>query len=194
MPSLLELCYRVLLSPSQLEFGGNATTLAGYYILPIPGAWGDKPLPPSVRDVLNACIPESVSAPKTMSPNSTPRVRLRARTQSALSADVEDEILGAGVCPNPAHSRKLAYVRHVKERFTWVDVVAGVSVGQDVPVRWRGCSKGCLSFLDGDEVADADAAMDMDVDEMEMNEDEDAIQPVIFSSGAFGDEDFEDDA
>ncbi|KAF7982610.1 hypothetical protein HWV62_27646 [Athelia sp. TMB] len=195
MPSLLELCYRVLLSPSPLEFGGNVTTLAGYYTLPIPGAWGDKPLPPSVRDVLNACIPESVSAPKTMSPNSTPRACLRTRIQSVLSAEVEDEILGAGVCPNPAHSRKSAYVRHVEERFTWVDVIAGVSVGQDVPIKWRGCSKGCLSFLDGDEIVNSDAAMAIDLDsEMEMDEDEDVIQPIIFSPSAFGAEDFEDDA
>ena len=44
------------------------------------------------------------------------------------------------------------FVRPAEERFTWEDVIAGVRVagegGGGVPVRWRGCSRGCLAFLD----------------------------------------------
>ena len=41
-----------------------------------------------------------------------------------------------------------------EERWTWEDTIAGVRVGAEgigragVPVRWRGCRRGCIAFLD----------------------------------------------
>jgi hypothetical protein len=39
------------------------------------------------------------------------------------------------------------FVHHVEERFTWVDSIAGIRLGGLAPLRWRGCGKGCLEFL-----------------------------------------------
>ena len=36
---------------------------------------------------------------------------------------------------------------HVEQRLTWERRVAGLDVGGAVPVRWRGCQRGCLDFL-----------------------------------------------
>ncbi|KAI0819580.1 hypothetical protein BC628DRAFT_1423632 [Trametes gibbosa] len=61
------------------------------------------------------------------------------------------------ICPSPAHhgqARTPVFVRPAEERFTWEEVVAGVRVGAEgvggagIPVRWRGCGRGCLAFLD----------------------------------------------
>ena len=75
----------------------------------------------------------------------------------------EEEITGISSCPSPAlahGARGRVFVRHAEERWTWEEVVAGVQVGTEgdnggggrggggVPVRWRGCSRGCLGFLD----------------------------------------------
>lgn len=45
------------------------------------------------------------------------------------------------------------FVAHAEERFTWEAEVAGVKIAGGggsgcVPVRWRGCGRGCLDFLD----------------------------------------------
>lgn len=36
---------------------------------------------------------------------------------------------------------------HVEQRLTWERKIAGLNVGGAVPVRWRGCQRGCLDFL-----------------------------------------------
>ncbi|KAI1784768.1 hypothetical protein LXA43DRAFT_192079 [Ganoderma leucocontextum] len=75
---------------------------------------------------------------------------------------MEEEVTGVSECPSPVHraedgswagGRVSLYVRYAEERWTWEEVVAGVHVGAEsggggVPVRWRGCSRGCLAFLD----------------------------------------------
>lgn len=87
----------------------------------------------------------------------------------------DEEITGTSTCPSPRHRHRRAthaeepdgsglwswrdgrapvFVRHAEERFTWEDSIAGVRVagegpgGAGVPVRWRGCARGCLAFLD----------------------------------------------
>nr|VWO96433.1 Adenylate cyclase [Ganoderma boninense] len=70
----------------------------------------------------------------------------------------EEDVTGVSECPSHAHAhthhgaRGAVYVRHAEERWTWEEVVAGVHVGAEgtdgVPVRWRGCARGCLGFLD----------------------------------------------
>lgn len=45
------------------------------------------------------------------------------------------------------------FFRPLEERITWERTVAGVSIGGEVPLLWRGCSYGCLDYLDTDGVA-----------------------------------------
>jgi hypothetical protein len=43
------------------------------------------------------------------------------------------------------------FVLPAEERYTWVNELAGVRVGETtggVPLLWRGCGPGCLDFLD----------------------------------------------
>ncbi|CAE7157065.1 unnamed protein product [Rhizoctonia solani] len=53
--------------------------------------------------------------------------------------DAETESISSGV-----------YVVPVEERLEWVSVLAGCELSPAVPILWRGCSVGCLGFLDGD--------------------------------------------
>ena len=59
-------------------------------------------------------------------------------------------------CPSPRHleyeaimgpraSRHL-FVQPAEERIEWKKLL-----GQEVPIRWKGCSPGCLAFLEADE-------------------------------------------
>lgn len=84
------------------------------------------------------------------------------------AATQEDEQRScSGRCPSPRHNHgtPLAvvaqpwpwprlgppFVMPAEERYTWVTELAGVRVGETtggVPILWRGCGRGCLSFLD----------------------------------------------
>ena len=60
-------------------------------------------------------------------------------------------------CPSPRHHeirqtpygqvRRALFLRAAEERLEWRDVF-GIP---DLPIQWRGCSPGCLDFLDDDE-------------------------------------------
>lgn len=66
---------------------------------------------------------------------------------------------GVGICMSPFHADKQAvFVKHAEERLSWERVIAGQNVNVDggVPVLWRGCSLGCLDFLN----STADSATD----------------------------------
>lgn len=41
------------------------------------------------------------------------------------------------------------FVNPTEERFEWVTSLAGCDLPSAVPILWRGCSAGCLDFLDG---------------------------------------------
>lgn len=41
------------------------------------------------------------------------------------------------------------FVTPVEERLEWVAMLAGCELSSAVPILWRGCSSGCLDFLDG---------------------------------------------
>ena len=115
--------------------------------------------------------------------------------------------MGVGVCPNPSHRSKTVFVEHMEERFTWEKIIAGEDVGEVIPIQWRGCLKGCLSFLDSDKAAAAhgsnvqqglentsgDAQMTVNVDE-DVEMDDSVVQPVRLAQTGFDDRDFEDDA
>ena len=64
------------------------------------------------------------------------------------SEDESLQITGIGKCPSPEHRQKKGvFVLHAEQRLTWESKVAGLQVGGTVPVRWRGCQRGCLDFL-----------------------------------------------
>ena len=60
---------------------------------------------------------------------------------------------------------------HVEQRLTWERRIAGLDVGGAVPVRWRGCQRGCLDFLgpnyDTKFLAGQDDAADVDMAEFQ---------------------------
>ncbi|KAI0351872.1 hypothetical protein OH77DRAFT_1429165 [Trametes cingulata] len=148
---------------------------------------------------------------------------------SALASEDEDEAdpPALSVCPSPAHqgqARVPVFVQPAEERWTWEEVVAGVRVGAEgvggvgVPVRWRGCGRGCLDFLDpqpeeptsavregeagagdgGEAVrvdlhGDGDVEMEAAMGDLELEGGEEAdMQEVRFEGGLADPEDFEE--
>ncbi|KAG6916128.1 hypothetical protein DXG01_008359 [Tephrocybe rancida] len=158
IPSLLELSLRVLCSSADPDAAGSETVLETYYELPLPELPENsamysaerishkihfpQSLPPLTRKTLDACLPGSVYLDEDPD---TPTAASRYDADST----------GTGLCPSPKHQRlgtPRLFVQHAEERFTWETMVAGVDVGGAVPVRWRGCQRGCLDFLDPPEV------------------------------------------
>lgn len=183
------------------------TNLAELYPIPIPGQWGSKIVSPPVKEILNACVPESISTPQSVSPNTTPRGRVSI--VSSLG-DNCDEVTGTGICPNPLHRAKTVFARHMEERFTWEHLVAGIQVGGVVPLKWRGCLRGCLAFLDGnaadntvvvalgersaEETLNEDTDMETNTSAEDIEMDESVVQVVSLDPISSGIDDFEDDA
>ncbi|KAI5895045.1 uncharacterized protein SCHCODRAFT_02495727 [Schizophyllum commune H4-8] len=81
----------------------------------------------------------------------------------AIDADEQYEVLR---CPNPAHGRSRTssqgssqahdergpvFIHPLEVRFTWETQFGLAIPGGAIPVRWRGCSWGCLDFLGGEE-------------------------------------------
>ncbi|KAJ7180634.1 hypothetical protein C8R46DRAFT_1070055 [Mycena filopes] len=179
VPSLVELAFRVLFST---DAGRASRTnladrrIAKYYELPLCEAdiglsssgSGKKEfrkiIPPNLRRTLDAIHPQSVDVD---------------------GSPPDDEPASLGVCPSPDHAhRESVFVSPVEERYTWERVVAGVDLGESVPLKWRGCLSGCLAFL-GDGL-EAEAVEDMEVDE------EDIVVRAQFAGG-LGAVDFEDE-
>lgn len=141
VPSLVELMLRKLLSPPSndlsLDFGSGAreipkTTLEQLYDLPLLSGNGWRPLSGLIRRILNACVRDCIAEDF-------------AEKNRRSGEDQSQEITGVGVCANPQHDG--VFLQHAEERFTWEGIIAGQSVGGPAPVRWRGCGRGCLSFL-----------------------------------------------
>lgn len=92
-------------------------------------------------------------------------------------------------------------MRHIEERFTWENKVGGVLVGGMVPLLWRGCSRGCLGFLDGRDKDPSNPKQfqplveNLDVDNsMDVDEDDSAfVQAINLGPVGLGGDDFEDD-
>lgn len=144
VPSLVELMLRKLLSPPRndlsLDIGSGVrespkTTLEQLYDLPLLSGNGWRPLSGPIRRILNACVRDCIGEDF-------------AEKNRGLREDQSQEITGVGLCANPQHSDGV-FLQHAEERFTWEGIIAGQSVGGPAPVRWRGCGRGCLSFLQG---------------------------------------------
>ncbi|KZT63911.1 hypothetical protein DAEQUDRAFT_733305 [Daedalea quercina L-15889] len=185
IPPLTELCLRLLLSPVPgTDTEGTRrpdTVLEAYYALPFSGT--DRTLPPTLLHTLRACLPSAVAKPAAQpSPSKKPHCAPHAGLSSTPQDADEEPPPSIGVCPSPVHraldggwvgGRVPVFVRHAEERLTWEREVVGTDVkaecgGAGVPVRWRGCWKGCLDFLDpGQDEPQAgseDGAMDVDED------------------------------
>lgn len=149
---LVEMALRVLFSPSSASPG--ECLLEEYYDLPLDECPSDStfpsnvtlrkrrfpyPIPSHIRTILSTCVRSSVY------PEEQP-------SNSSISVDdLGLRVTGIGHCDHGrGQSKPGVFLRHVEERYTWESIIAGVSVGGCVPVRWRGCQWGCLDYLDSD--------------------------------------------
>ncbi|KAL5492297.1 hypothetical protein ACEPAI_3744 [Sanghuangporus weigelae] len=181
---LIELALRALLAPSSELYGQREplSTLSGAkrqetvlehcYDLPLQSEYVKSPL---LREILSSCIPGSIAT--SQSPHALPSSSPEARR--TISASHQRPCVS--VCPSPRHLdvvggryRRPAFVNHSEERLSWEKRIAGQPVGGEtgIPVRWRGCSAGCLEYLDQTRVqdpvagdgAEEDWSVAMDVD------------------------------
>ncbi|KAH8116320.1 hypothetical protein DFH11DRAFT_1579933 [Phellopilus nigrolimitatus] len=158
---LVELALRVLLAPVPDSNGTRnlmppttrriqpKTVLQSFYDLPLPT---DYEISPALRETLSSCVPGSIAS--LLSLNATPQSSPEGQRPSQR---VERRACISG-CPSPAHLllgsgeqyREPIYVSHAEERLSWEKEIAGQKVGGElgIPVRWRGCSAGCLDHLE----------------------------------------------
>ncbi|PFH51953.1 hypothetical protein AMATHDRAFT_2657 [Amanita thiersii Skay4041] len=181
---LVELTLRRLLSPAgeredSIVFTYYETPLREYPAQPsdpplIPGKRRFRQgLPIHIRSILNICAPGSVYSESEDAVN--------------VIASQEEPITGVGCCAYERYRGKSLYekpihnifVHHAEERFTWETKVANVAVGGIVPMRWRGCSWGCLDFLREKDSRGGS-------NDVEMTSCEDAVQTVNFVGGELG--------
>jgi hypothetical protein len=145
VPPLVELVLRFLMAPAtdvsvdllSLEPIRNLpTNFKAKYEIIQPG---ETRISPVLLSMLEACIPGSVAgATSTIIP---PTSSDRGGVPPEPTADGRTS---PGRCP----THDVDFFRHAEERFTWERIVANVDLGAPgVPVRWRGCSHGCLDFL-----------------------------------------------
>ncbi|KAH7335117.1 hypothetical protein B0J17DRAFT_668766 [Rhizoctonia solani] len=108
-----------------------------------------------------------------LSQQHTPNIHIRAArhgTEDACNlyswcpgqkhrADSESEVSSSGVFVLPA-----------EERLEWVSILAGCELSPAVPILWRGCSTGCLGFLNRDISAPLQERDEWEEDEEFMSE------------------------
>lgn len=200
---LVELSFRSLFSPA-IPHIPDETILEAHYDLPLDEYPVDSmpasgkqhfpyTIPSHIRKILDICVPRSVYEEEGPVHHNTRN-------------DTPD-ITGIGRCPSPKHQRlgtSRVFVRHAEQRFSWEQNIANISMGGLVPVRWRGCQRGCLDFLDGAEPkedaprvlgedSDADWSLGSGRNIGEDAEMEDVIHVVQFGISGTGDlEEFDD--
>lgn len=155
IPSLFELALRALMSPADPILFPEKSFFEARYDIPMPTEDSDS-LSAVVREMLADCVPGCIG--RTMSPHASPvstQVRNRKRQERCVSNCMSERHL-----PTEGATQKHVFVAHAEERITWDKFVAGQRVGGDegIPLLWRGCSAGCLDFLD--EVALRDDTID----------------------------------
>lgn len=169
LPPLTEIGFRLLFSS---ESGAPTVTnhadrrLALYNDFPL---WD---IPPHLGRVFDAIHPGSMPKDAFLDPG--------------------DEQPSLGLCPSPRHAHSASvFVEPAEERYTWESLIAGVDLGAKVPLKWRGCLRGCLDFLDPEDEAELVAAAPMEIDEE--HGEQDGVTLVQFTpSAGFGIADFED--
>ncbi|KAJ2918635.1 hypothetical protein MD484_g1755, partial [Candolleomyces efflorescens] len=139
VPSLVELCLRDLASPptEDMQLKLNKENQPPQNVL----EWY-LPLEPQVLAAISQPLLKILDA---CSPGCVPKEMI------VQARDCEDESMhvnGIGRCANPNHTS--LFVHHAEQRYSWEASMAGLSLGGVAPVRWRGCCRGCLGFLDED--------------------------------------------
>ncbi|KAL1747955.1 hypothetical protein HDZ31DRAFT_30850 [Schizophyllum fasciatum] len=174
VPQLTELILRKLLAPhSATSASTQETYMEAHFVLPVTDYFRpDRPCPPHIRRVLVDCLPRSVGRSASSSVSSPP-VQTRGPTSifmsdfdtdhdvladlnevRAIDPDEQYEVLR---CPNPAHGPSgTVFIHPLEVRFTWETHFGGATPGGAIPVRWRGCSWGCLDFLGEEEAETSD--------------------------------------
>lgn len=141
VPPLTEIALRMLMTPlvvssikKSMAPEPHETMLSNLYELPLL-----CDLPVMLRETVRACVPNAIVGPKDF-------------------CNTRDGLSGIGVCGNPSHDRPRIFVRPAEERYSWELRIATQSAGGLVPVRWRGCMRGCLDFLNPEETTDRETA------------------------------------
>jgi hypothetical protein len=116
---LRELAIRRLIRP--LELGETHSALESMYTLPLPS--------PSVSGISEGL-----------------QIVLTPPSSGSLNPF-------QSTCPSPLHKKAQEptplFVDPMLEQFEWVDKIGEVVISAPrIPIRWRGCSTGCLNFLD----------------------------------------------
>ncbi|BGP44798.1 hypothetical protein JCM10450v2_000612 [Rhodotorula kratochvilovae] len=178
VPSLGEICTRILLSPapsssppaslssSTSRSGGAPATR---HIQHVRGGVE------ALRTVLPAGLfapfhstfypPSSLAASSSSASPSFARTRLPSGASAAPGPGAQPFDPLSHICRSPAHAPEAhVFVRPAVERIEWVSEArlragragrgaAGREVEEvrDVPIRWRGCGAGCLDWLEEDE-------------------------------------------
>ncbi|KAJ4472221.1 hypothetical protein J3R30DRAFT_3523946 [Lentinula aciculospora] len=197
VPSLFELCLRASTTtfPSPLRNTASPETFPPkvglVYELPAESNF----LPQLVKHRLHLAVPGLI----------------KDRSANVQPPSDSDEVTGVGFCPSPHHRtygvevHRTLFYQHVEERFTWENAIAGVEKLGDIPVKWRGCQKGCLAFLDHANMKDASSlgsvlpstlevsAPSSGFPSNEVGSLEDIVKPINLAQVSFTEEDFDDE-
>ena len=154
IPSLKEFIFRALFTTTQdsdgttvLDSIGGSAAIPDFYPYHL---WAE----------LHRCDPRAIPRRDLgLHPSPSKRARMQrpdgdefsflsSRAPQAGRSDESEETFGVGVCPNPSHETKKVFICPAEERYTWERTVAGNRMSfPGIPVLWRGCSPGCLDFL-----------------------------------------------
>lgn len=149
VPSLTELCLRVLLSkappkPNTTPGKGKPKTVVEAFVeLPL-SRWE---LPDRYLAVLEASISDSQHNSSEDTGIGQSRKEYDAMLDARSSSCANQQLhLGKSSC----------FYEPAEMRYEWVKKINGKDAGGDIPVEWRGCSRGCLEFLDEPNMGDDD--------------------------------------
>ncbi|KAI0319937.1 hypothetical protein OF83DRAFT_694755 [Amylostereum chailletii] len=157
------------------------SNLSTHFMLPLTD---EHSIPERYARILALCQPGTVAAPpKFGRTESTASWTTDSDATMVNTAATGPEDAGLSRCPSTKHllggvehasppdwtatkawTEGPPYVQHAEERYMWVDVVAGVRVGQvdgGVPLLWRGCERGCLDILGEAGPQDVDGDVEM---------------------------------
>lgn len=196
---LKELCLRTLLRPCSSDFsqsgktpGSNSrTVLEDVYGYPLTSDWD---LSTSLECLLFSCLFRANAQESTLSSMATSRMV----NSVAPDASKTRNLPCISTCASSVHNivrygevyQRPVFVGHAEERVTWEGCIAGVKVASEprIPLLWRGCSRGCLNFLDGQEATGEDGFDDFGTGDSQVDAvigASDAVSNVQFSSEGF---------
>ena len=143
IPPLTEICLRILLSRPTSENPGEQkpkTYIECSMEMPL-SRWG---LPPKYLTILEASVPDG--QPRSI------EVGAERKEYDAM----QDAC--SSLCANqPRHiGESSCFSEPAEVRYEWVKRINEVDVGGLIPIEWRGCSYGCLEFLEEPDMGDDD--------------------------------------